>query len=220
MPKWAAWIALLAGLTLVGLPVSNYVGVYLVMQRFGGIPWSWGFLTLNAWRWGLLSVELIVGTTMIFFSIRKLLARPISSCEAEGEEAVTDRASEMLVDQRIRNRVMENLEIASSYEEQRGLDSNEIINMWEDPIARTCLSQYKEPVFSQGEQEAMREFDAIWESVADNTANPMPPLSELVGTEIWERLRVGAEKALAVFRVRGRFDEDREEFPAGPLPRP
>jgi hypothetical protein len=41
----------------------------------------------------------------------------------------------------------------------------------------------------------------------------MPELSDLIGTEPWERLRQAAEIALRVFNVRGRFDEELEAIP-------
>ena len=133
---------------------------------------------------------------------------------------MTERISAMLLDQRIRNRIIEYLETASSYEEQKKFETdvpivhvpNEIINEWEDYVNRDCLSECAGPVFSPEEQIAIRQFDAVWAQVADDTPNPLPPLSKLIGTEPWERLRTAASQALGVFQVRGKFDEEREQF--------
>jgi hypothetical protein len=133
---------------------------------------------------------------------------------------VNERISPILLDQRIRNRIIECLEIASSYDEQLKYEANvpiahvpnEIINMWEDSVDRSRLDEFAEPVYSPNEQAAIRRFHAVWEGATKDTPDRMPPLSKLIGTEPWERLRVAAQQALAEFRLRGKFNEDREEF--------
>jgi len=133
---------------------------------------------------------------------------------------VTDKISQTLLYQRIRNRIIEYFEATSSYEEQLAYEArvpmvfvpNEVINEWEDWFRREYLPDYVEPIFSKEEQESLGNFDQIWLSVVDDTPNPLPKLTDLIGTEPWERLRVAAEEALNVFRVRGMFDEEREEF--------
>ena len=130
----------------------------------------------------------------------------------------SDNPSPIVLAQRIRNRIIEYLAIASSYAEQREYERSvplvnvpsEIICQWEDWVRN--LDWFSEPVFSPNEQKAIREFHAIWESVADDTPRIMPPLSDLIGMETWERLRQGAESALKVFEGRGKFSEEREAF--------
>ena len=133
---------------------------------------------------------------------------------------MNERISPILLDQRIRNRIIEYLEIASSYDQQLEYEANvpiarvpnEIINLWEDSVRRGHLDEFAEPVYSPNEQAAIRRFHAVWDGVAKDTPDQMPPLSKLIGTEPWERLRVAAQQALAVFRLRGKFNEDREQF--------
>lgn len=115
---------------------------------------------------------------------------------------------------------MEYLEIASSFDEQREYQRkvplvhvpNEMINRWEDWVDGDRLDWFEEPVFSPQEQQAIQTFHSIWDSVAAVTPDPLPPLSALIVTEAWERLREAAEQALAVFAVRGKFDEERDAF--------
>jgi hypothetical protein len=132
---------------------------------------------------------------------------------------MTDDVSKMVVEQRIRNRLMDYFEIASSFAKQLNYQAkvpfvhvpNEMINQWEDWIRRDHLDDwYTEPVFSIPEQAAIRRYDAIWSNVAD--VMPDLPLSELIKTQTWEKLRSAAEEALKVFEVRGRFDDEREAF--------
>jgi hypothetical protein len=87
-----------------------------------------------------------------------------------------------------------------------------MINQWEDWVEGAKLDWFDEPVFSSEEQQAIRTFHAVWDSIAKDTPKSLPQLSHLIGTEPWERLRRAAEVALATFMVRGRFDEEREAF--------
>jgi hypothetical protein len=132
----------------------------------------------------------------------------------------TDNPSQTVIAQRVRNRVIEYLGTASSYEEQREYERNapishvpsEMINQWEDHVNGKTLSWFTEPVFSLAEQAAIKEFHSIWNRVADELPKMLPPLSKLIATQPWERLRQGAELALKVFEARGKFDEDRDIF--------
>jgi hypothetical protein len=130
----------------------------------------------------------------------------------------TPKPSRRIVLQRIRNRIIEYFEIASSYEEQCDFQSkvphihvpNEIINQWEDYVSKDWRPDYIEPVFSPDEQVAIDTFGAAWETVADATPNPLPPLEQLIGNVYWEQLRSAASNALAVFLKRGKLPEDSE----------
>jgi len=90
----------------------------------------------------------------------------------------------------------------------------EIINQREDWVQADRLAEYREPLFSPEEQCRSRMFHGVWESVAaDEINNPSPPLSELIGTESWGRVRVAAEGAPKVFGGPGGFSEEQEAFP-------
>ena len=133
----------------------------------------------------------------------------------------SDKPSPMVLAQRIRNRIIEYLELASSYEKQREYERSapiahvpsEVICQWEDWVDDKRLNEYAEPVFSPEEQATLRDFHEIWNSVADDTPKTMPPLSDLIGTEPWERLRQRAELTLRIFEARGRFNEEWDAFP-------
>lgn len=133
---------------------------------------------------------------------------------------MTDDVSPMVVTQRIRNRIIEYLEVASSFEMQQDYQAkaafvhvpSEMFNQWEDWVQSDKLDWFVEPVFSMAEQAAIRKFDATLRAVAGDTPSVLPELSDLIGTEPWDRLRTAAEAALEVFQVRGKFDEQREVF--------
>ena len=127
---------------------------------------------------------------------------------------MTEAISRILLDQRIRNRIIEYLEIASSYEEQLQYEANvpnEMINKWSDQVDLD-REGYRGPVYSIEEKAAIIRFNDIWNEVIKETPKKMPLLVKLLGSPPWEKLRIGAEQALEVFRLRGKFDEEREQF--------
>ncbi len=122
-----------------------------------------------------------------------------------------------LLQQRVRNGIMDYLELAASIDEQRAYERrvpiaqvpNELINQWEDWVRYDDLDWYGAPVFSPDEAEAIRAFHGVWQAVADATPEPMPhTIDALIGTPIWNRLVTAAQSALAVFEMRGRFDQE------------
>ena len=135
--------------------------------------------------------------------------------------AETEEVSRIVLAQRIRNRIIEYLETASSFEEQLEYQAAapiafipaEMINQWEDWVHDPNDAFFAEPVFSPAEQDAIKAFNGVWDSVADDTPDPLPELSVLMETEPWQRLQEAAMRALEVFRRRGKFDEDEDAFP-------
>jgi hypothetical protein len=117
---------------------------------------------------------------------------------------------------RIRNNIMDYLELASSASEQRDYERrvpiahvpNEMINQWEDCVPDQDFEWYSQPEFSADEQAAIRRFTEVWESVTNETPNPMPSsIDSLIGTAVWQRLMDAAEEALGVFLQRGRISD-------------
>jgi hypothetical protein len=117
---------------------------------------------------------------------------------------------------RIRNNIMDYLKLASSPAEQRDYECrvpiaqvpNEMICQWEDCVPDQDFKWYSPPEFSADERAAIERFTGIWETVADETPNPMPSsIESLIGTPVWQRLMDAAREALSVFLVRGRINE-------------
>jgi len=128
----------------------------------------------------------------------------------------TSAPSRQLVAQRVRNRIIEYLELASSFDKQLEYEHAvpinvplEIINQWEDSNPES-IADIGEPVFDSHESEAIAAFDRIWNQVAAATPDPLPPLRALQQSSQWNVLRGAAEVALLVFLKRGRFPEEVE----------
>lgn len=127
--------------------------------------------------------------------------------------------SKQVIFQRVRNRIIEYLEVASSFDEQRKYQKavpfesvpSEMINLFEDSVPnKGVLDDFELPVYSTAEQAALRQFYKTWEDVAQNTPNPLPPLEETLKLTKWKELREAAEEALIIFSTRGKLPEDKE----------
>jgi hypothetical protein len=133
---------------------------------------------------------------------------------------IENMISRTMLHQRFRNGIIWYLETASSFEEQLKYQDavplvnvpNEMFNQWADWVKEDDRSWYGAPVFSPDEQAAMWEYNTVLNDVLDDVLETFPKLSELITTAPWERLRAAAEKAIEVFRRRGLFDQDVEQF--------
>ena len=121
---------------------------------------------------------------------------------------MTDRDTPhaQVLDQRVRNRIIECLEMICAPEESATLDPDSIVNLWadwvRDPIEVECPS----PVYTAEEREAVIRvntqigLDAF--SAGDATGGGTT-------SSAWSALRAVAREALQVFAQRGRLSEDR-----------
>jgi hypothetical protein len=124
--------------------------------------------------------------------------------------------TELIVIQRIRNRIIEYLELASSFDDQSAYQAavpyinvpNEVINQWEDSVGPDWHNYITAPVFTPDEIIAIGQFYDVWDAVAVATPDPLPPLQALLDTGEWQRLASAAAEALTVFQFRGRLPED------------
>jgi hypothetical protein len=117
---------------------------------------------------------------------------------------------------RVRNRIIEYLELASSFEAQRQLQAaapamsaaDEVLNQWEDWVTPDWKQHFTEPVFSAEERNGIAQFARVWREIADGAPHPLPRLETLLATPNWQSLQRAAAALLAVFLLRGRSDEN------------
>lgn len=129
---------------------------------------------------------------------------------------MADRPPKEVVEARIRNRIMEYLQLVSSAAQQKDYqrrvpDVNvptELICSWEDwmPVEEGAQG-FAPPVYSAEEYEAIERYGLTWEAVAAVTPEEMPSLEEFIGMPEWERLKQAAEDVLSAFQRRGVFEE-------------
>jgi hypothetical protein len=129
-----------------------------------------------------------------------------------------DNPSKRVVSQRIRNRIIEHLEVVASFDEQRQYQDrvpwvhvpNEVICGWGDSVHEHWLPTYTTPVYTADETAAILQFDSVLKSSLRELPHDLPELEVLFQDPIWQRLRDGASAALAVFRQRGKLSEEIE----------
>lgn len=117
---------------------------------------------------------------------------------------------------RLRNRIIEHLQLVSSSEAQLAYRysvpiaqvSNELFNGWGDWVANECvIDEFIAPIFSPEEQFAVRKFNAVLDAVAHHTSQNLPYITDFIGTPAWQELASAASEALVVFQVRGMSPE-------------
>ena len=132
---------------------------------------------------------------------------------------VNEQPTERIVQQRIRNRIMEYFALAASFEEQRRYElaapiaqvAYEVINQWGDQLPQGAERELeRSSVFSSDEVAALRAFEMVLEKTSRVVPDDYPTLDRVQAMPVWEELRQAAVEALAVFDRRGSMPEDRE----------
>lgn len=126
--------------------------------------------------------------------------------------------SDQVIEQRVRNRLIEYFELASSFAAQHEYQQAvpivhvpyEVIEQWQDWVPHLDLVLSTSKVYSADEVEALRRFQAVCDATADAIGYDYPSLAAVQELRAWQELRREAESALAVFARRGTLPEDRE----------
>ncbi len=126
-------------------------------------------------------------------------------------------ADEELIERRIRNRLIDYLEIVSSFAAQQRYAEQvpnvnvayEVINQWEDWVpAGEFDAAGSGDVFSKEEVAALVEFGKVWNKAADGIPDDYPLIADVQSLTLWQGLRSQAESTLRALEVRGRLPED------------
>ena len=143
------------------------------------------------------------------------LSRPSKASEAGRpqplqSDQMTDRISNKLLAQRLRNRIMEVLSIYYCDEDWASLGPDEVINQWEDFVDQQRFAIFIEPVFTTEEQTQLKAFHAEWLQYCDTTPKSMPSFEVIRATLEWQQLKRHAGELLHLFKQRGKLSEDVE----------
>lgn len=134
---------------------------------------------------------------------------------------MNDDASIRVVEQRVRNRIIEYFSTVGSADEQQRYERTappyvniprELINQWEDRVPTDPRSSRYEPLstLSQDEIQALREYQEAWERAAAAVPETLSSLAEVQELPAWRNLTQSAAGAAAVFARRGLLPEDLE----------
>lgn len=128
-------------------------------------------------------------------------------------------ASDRLIEQRVRNRIIEYLELAASFEAQRRYERDasiahvpyEVINQWGDQVwTRPGENPYNIDIYDAAEVETLNQYQEVLEAVTATVPDDFPTLSDVQAMPEWALLSDAAEHALNLLMRRGKFPEDRE----------
>ena len=115
---------------------------------------------------------------------------------------------ELIVLQRVRNRVFEYIELVALAEaDVPMLKTSDIVNIWEDYVSMPD-PDFEVPPYSESEVTALKAFADAWEAFCFATPDWPETYSSLFAHRAWPAFRDAAARALAVFRVRGMLPED------------
>ena len=123
-----------------------------------------------------------------------------------------EKISQQLLYQRLRNRVIELLDMYSSLDDIATLGAYEMINLVDDYLPLDYADAPK--VFSEKEKVAIAKFMKLATAASDATEENTCSVDWFRSSKEWVSVSRFAEQALAVFTERGRFSEESEEaFP-------
>ena len=118
--------------------------------------------------------------------------------------------SKTLLQQRIRNRIIENLESFADPNWVNQLGTNEIINMWYDHMdEEETFEFFSNPVFTTNEKNSIKRFHNLLESSYEKIPTTWKQ-EDLQGNTEWSKLVETAKEELRIFMERGRFSEEQE----------
>ena len=118
--------------------------------------------------------------------------------------------SHKLLQQQIRNRIIDNLESFADPTFVSHLGTDEIINTWYDYMEKEeTFTFFTEPIYSKNEQNAIKRFYYLLESSYEKIPSTWQQ-EELQNNKDWTKLRKQAIEELNIFMATGRFSEEQE----------
>ena len=130
----------------------------------------------------------------------------------------TDKASPQLIQQRLRNRLIEWLELVVASEKAApayGLD--ELLNDWEPWNSElNSTTNFPPPTYNEAEVSTLLDVDKAWGQFCDVTPNSIRDEFEVMQLPEWVGFISATRYALSVFRIRGKLSEEREQTSISP----
>lgn len=129
-----------------------------------------------------------------------------------------DNPSKRVVSQRVRNRVVECLELSADFDAQMAYEQivyvpYELVNSWDDWVhSDPQTDSHIDPVYYQAEIRAMGKYHAVLQRAASALTRDYPPIEQVQLMPEWNELRDVAIEALVVFAERGPMSEEFEEL--------
>lgn len=117
--------------------------------------------------------------------------------------------SDTLLKQRLRNRIIEMMDLLSNSECVEKIGTDEALESWFDYVDEDKLNFYDEPIFSKEEKESIKDLHKHIESTYDDIPTTWDK-SEIAFCQAWSKVVMLSNKGYQVFLKRGTFDEETE----------
>ena len=128
--------------------------------------------------------------------------------------------SEILLEQRVRNNIIEHFELASSEEKlieyqnnvPIAVAPNELIAGWYDEfwISEYNKGGYNYPVFTEEERKTLLTYNTLMDEINKEIPNDIWDINDVFKLPFWKKLKNESEIALSIFMKRGLFSDDIE----------
>lgn len=132
--------------------------------------------------------------------------------------APEDEPSSQLIEQRVRNRLIDYFSWASSFSEQLDYQAtvptvsvvNEVIEQWYDWAPDTFDASSFGAVYSADEVATLMAYQSVMLRAIERTPGLWEPMDSFHALPVWQDLRLAAEEAREIFARRGSLPEDSE----------
>lgn len=138
----------------------------------------------------------------------------VTECEGLATAIRIHNPWHAILNQRLRNRMMDHFEVASWSVPQRQHEASAYLLDWAPLDNVDAEVEFPSPAYSSEERNAVLAYDRAWKEAAIGMTMPLVP--KIIDTPFWARMRPAAETAFAVFRTRGELPEDVELDPGPP----
>lgn len=115
--------------------------------------------------------------------------------------------SKSVLKNRLRNRIIENLDMFADESCVEKLGTDEIINCWYDIVSDNNIDELCQPEFSKLENESILSFHTLLEATYKDIPSTYSSV-ELKNNENWQQLKNYAQQSLDIFAVNGLSAEE------------
>lgn len=124
--------------------------------------------------------------------------------------AQDEGSTAIVVSQRIRNRLIEYLEMVVDYRsDPPPFDMNEVLNQWEDWVQQPLAADaWGPPTYMPEEVVCLMQVNTAWNSLCDATPQNIDDERTLLESAEWATFETAAGVALGRMRLRGRLAEE------------
>ncbi len=132
-----------------------------------------------------------------------------------------DKVSKVVIEQRVRNRIIEYFKLASSEENLLQYQNNvpiaqvpsELIEEWSTyfDIEMYNAGGYLSPTYNDEELQAILAFESMHNYACENMPDLTYDINEVFKMTWWPKFKEQAKKTLVIFMKRGKLSEDVEE---------